>query len=184
MSLLSTLLKKYIGDVVTTVNAQLFVHDRLAEIAAFVAGTENQIDDAVFAEISLDVDFDTLTANTVIWARAWLGLGGGVRGTGTSTPSVMFAPRPMQADGRLPGLFLGIVRGRMATELAKKKGISRSDARTLVNAKSDDEILRAAEAAGAPMGAIGDGTILNWLIAHGPDILALIMKILPLLFLL
>lgn len=90
----------------------------------------------------------------------------------------------MELDSRRPALFLRVSRARMATELAKSKGITRGVARQLVDEKSDDEVLMAADRAGVPRDKIGDGTFIQWFITNGPAIFAFIMKILPMLGLL
>lgn len=174
MSFLSKLiaeqLTKYADETVTVANVTAGVNRVLGDIAAFVADTTNQIDDAVFAELQLDVDFAGLAASATNYVRGMLGLSVG-------SPSI-FAP-PTVAAGP-PKLFLGLVRARLVAETMKAKGVSRAAARKIVAGITDSQILAVAETKGIGVGAIGDGKILQWLVTHGPELLALVMKLLSL----
>lgn len=68
----------------------------------------------------------------------------------------------------------------LAVERAVAKGIPRSEARKKINRISDEQILGGAVAMGAPVGALGDGTILKWLWEHREEIVRWILSILAL----
>jgi hypothetical protein len=68
----------------------------------------------------------------------------------------------------------------LAVERAVAKGIPRAEARAKVNRISDQQILGGAIALGAPVGALGDGTILRWLWEHRDEIVRWILSILSL----
>lgn len=169
MSIISSLVKKYLGELITNTNAEKLVDDGLNTIASFVAGTNNQVDDAIFAELEKDIDFHHVAQESVAWVRSMLNL--------DLATHKMFGP----AIARPPKIFLALVRARLVTEVSRTKHISRDEARKQVGKADDNFILSHANENGIKSMAIGDGTILAWLIAHGPEILAFIMKLLPLI---
>lgn len=148
----------------TADNAKAAVDKELLAIGEFVAGTGNTIDDAVLAEVEKDVDFDHWATVLVEKARAVLGL----------KPSRMFT-------ANTPHLFLGGLRLRLVNRVMKEKGCSRAEARAQVAKASDDFLLTHAEKVGIKRGAIGDGSFLQWLVTHLPDLLKLIEMLLPLI---
>lgn len=90
---------------------------------------------------------------------------------------------PAIAGGPLARLTRKVVCERirtLAVEKAVAKGIPRAEARTKVNRISDQQILGGAIALGAPVGALGDGTILRWLWEHRDEIIRWILSILAL----
>lgn len=68
----------------------------------------------------------------------------------------------------------------LAVERAVAKGIPRAEARKKIAKISDEQILGGAIAMGAPVGALGDGTILRWLWEHRDEIIRWILSILSL----
>lgn len=170
MSIISNLIKNYASETITVENFKTGIADILMGVASFVEGTKNQVDDAVLAEIEADVNFDSIASNAATWLRTLLKL---------DDKKPMFLVPVMHAAP--PKIFLGLVRAKLVSEVAKRDHISRKEARAKVQLLPDGDILKAAEGEHIGVGAIGDGTILAWLMAHLPDILALITKLLPLI---
>lgn len=169
MSIISNLISKYLDDKLTAANAQQLMNNALQSVASFVAGTSTTIDDAVFAEVEKDVDFNALAANSASWARTLLGL---------SAQTHFFAAQNATAK---PHIFLMLVRGRLITEAVRKQGLSRQEARAKVAQLTDEQIMAKVDDANVARGAIGDSGILAWLQAHLPQLLQIITALLPLL---
>lgn len=167
----SRLVVGWVDQNVTAKTVKAFVDQRLADLAGYVAGTDNKIDDALLEEAAKDFDFDHAAEVSAAWLRSLFGL----------------APKMMMAGPLTHRLFFSLVRARLISEVCREKGCTRSAARQAVAAAeaagqlSDQAILTAAAAHGIQPEAIGDGTILNWLVQHLPDLLKLIETLLPLI---
>lgn len=82
-------------------------------------------------------------------------------------------------DGKRGRAFYRFVRRRVANELAKRTGMDIGDAREEVATMTNAEIDNQADLRG--VGALGDGTFLQWLIDHKDQIIQLIMAIVSIL---
>lgn len=171
MGFLDNIVQKEISGVVTEVNIGKAVSSLMTQIAGIVAGTDNKIDDAVLAELDKDVDFAALAKGTASWLRNLLGVS-------PEASAVIHINEPRNAGQ--PHIFLKLMRARAVTELVKANNVSRTEARKMVASKTDAEFLDASDQVGIPRSQIGDGTILQWLITNGPQIIAFIMQILKL----
>lgn len=90
---------------------------------------------------------------------------------------------PPVVGGPLTRLTRKVVCERLRTlaiDRAVVKGIPRAEARKKIGRISDEQILGGAVAMGAPVGALGDGTILRWLWEHRDEIVRWILSILSL----
>lgn len=193
MGILSSLINKYVAETVTAVNVSTVVDNAMNNLAAWVAGTPNRIDDAILAEVQENVDFDYYIPKFTSWFRGLIG----INSSGFSTPKGPGLPLEGMYSAPIggfsashPRFFLTLIRGRLVTEGAAKlraNGVgayeARQKARAAVNKLTDETILEAADQMRIPRGAIGDGTIFNWILSHLPEMLALVMKLLPLLML-
>lgn len=172
--------KNVLKEYVLPENALRLLYQSIDGIGSLVAGTSTQIDDAVFNELIIDhqTDFESWTIAAVDWVRNGLGL------DPEPGNKVLFGV-PFVRGGF--GHFHSLSRAMLVTELMKdprNKGKTRRQVRTQVNKIYTDDVLDfQAKAQGMPMKAIGDGTILNWLWDHKDEILAFILRLLPLFFL-
>lgn len=78
-------------------------------------------------------------------------------------------------------LFTGFIRQRVKAELIKK-GMTPADAQAAVNELDDDTINHFASE--SKVGKIGDGTFLQWIIDHAPQIMQLIQTLVQMLLML
>lgn len=184
MKILETLFNKVLAEYVTEEKIKTLFGKIVSDVGVFVAGTENTIDDALWEGIQKDVDLDKVAELSADWIRGLFGLDGMRFVGGYQFFNVQ--PPPMESgdsptvEGRSK-VFLNLVRARLVSEACKNSGCSRAKAREAVNKITDTTIMAAASGQGVAMGAIGDGTILEWLRTHLPDMLKLVATLLPLI---
>lgn len=161
-------------DAINLLNSPLF-HDFVALVAAFRTPGKDD-DKAAFSAILKDAGLPEMADLVDPLYDLVLAIIGSL---GTQEAKIFPMAGPEKFFGPKKSRFHPCIRIRAARQYAKENGGSIGAALLLIRQKiTDEQIDGFALKAGVTVGAIGDGHILQWIVDHGPEIMAIIKLIL------
>lgn len=168
-----------IRNAIDLLRSPLF-HDFIALVAAFQ--TPDKADDkAAFAQLLTDAGMPEMAGMVEPLYDLVMAIIASVNGGKPKEPESeeirLMAVSPEGIFGSKKTRFHPCIRIRAARQYAKEAGISIAAAVKKLRGITDEQIDGFAVEAGVNVGAIGDGKILQWIIDHGPEIMAIIKLI-------